>query len=141
METTNGLGELIREARLRKGWTQEELASRLGVKDSYISQWETGGRKWPRDHVRAIARVLGLSQVELAVAAGLIDRPEVMPPRPAYQDERLRLLAERWDELSDPEKEMILVVLDRHLLRAGEPGIEHMARTVARHGDVAEAVR
>lgn len=76
------LGDLIRDARLRRGWTQEELAARLGVKDSYISQWETGGRKWPKGHVRAISEALGISQVEMAVAAGIIDRPEVMPPAP-----------------------------------------------------------
>lgn len=75
-----GLGELIRTARLRRGWTQDQLADTLGVQRSYVSQWETGGRKWPQDHVRAIAETLGLSQVEMAVAAGLIDDPRDAPP-------------------------------------------------------------
>ena len=84
------LGKLLRDARLRQGWTQEDLARRLGVKDSYISQWETGGRKWPQEYVRPLAKLLGLRQVDMAVAAGLIDPPDgpttVSPPDPLIAD-------------------------------------------------------
>lgn len=80
MET--GLGALIRTARQRRGWTQEQLAEKIGVQKSYVSQWETGARKWPQEHVRAIAFYLGLSQVEMAVAAGIIDEPQDPPPLP-----------------------------------------------------------
>lgn len=99
------LGEMIRQARLRKGWTQEELARRVGVKTSYVSQWETGARKWPQEYVRSIASLLGLSQLEMAVAAGIIDDPEIVTtPEPvqfAEDDPRadiMRLLADINDE-------------------------------------------
>jgi transcriptional regulator with XRE-family HTH domain len=85
METRDGLGEMIRTARLRRGWTQRELAARLDVDKSYISQWETGARKWPQEHIKAIARELGLSQVAMAVAAGLIETPpEGLPEPPRF---------------------------------------------------------
>ncbi|GAA4312034.1 helix-turn-helix transcriptional regulator [Compostibacter hankyongensis] len=34
------IGALIQEARLEKGWTQEELAERVGTTKSYISKIE-----------------------------------------------------------------------------------------------------
>jgi hypothetical protein len=34
-------GELIRSARLRAGYSQKELAQRLGVASSSIARWET----------------------------------------------------------------------------------------------------
>lgn len=74
------LGELIRRQRMRFGWTQAELAERLQVDRAYISQIETGARKWPRELIPGLAHVLQLSQVEMAVAAGLIDPPDTVPP-------------------------------------------------------------
>lgn len=82
----NGLGALIRSARQRRGWTQEQLADRIGVQKSYVSQWETGARKWPQEHIRAIAEHLGLSQVDMAVAAGLIDVPGEPSPSQSGHD-------------------------------------------------------
>lgn len=92
------LGDLIRLARQRKSWTQDDLAQRLGVERSYISQWETGARKWPQEYVRAIADTLGLSQVDMAVAAGLIDAPADRPA-PVIADHRLQTVVERWSRL------------------------------------------
>lgn len=97
MET--GLGALIRSARQRRGWTQEQLAEKIGVQKSYVSQWETGARKWPQEHVRAIAFHLGLSQVDMAVAAGLIDEP--MEPYPLPTDPRVQEFIDLLPYLTD----------------------------------------
>lgn len=48
------LGTNIKENRLRKGYTQEQLAYELGVSSQTVSRWETGttypyivdGRSW-----------------------------------------------------------------------------------------------
>lgn len=37
-----GLGEVIREARLRAGLSQEQLGKKLGISDVAVSLWETG---------------------------------------------------------------------------------------------------
>lgn len=37
-------GEIIREARLRAGLSQQELADRLGTSQSVIARWEKGHR-------------------------------------------------------------------------------------------------
>lgn len=96
------LGELIKAARQRRGWTQDDLAKRLGVERSYVSQWETGTRKWPQEHIRAIAENLGLSQIKMAIAAGIIDDPDEArapatdDPSPGY--EALMYVAEQMEE-------------------------------------------
>lgn len=46
------MGEKIRLAREKKGWSQEQLANALGVEPPTISRWETGSndprpRHWP----------------------------------------------------------------------------------------------
>ena len=40
------IGRLIRDARVHKGYTQKELAERLGVSDKAVSKWECG-RSFP----------------------------------------------------------------------------------------------
>lgn len=41
------IGQMIRDARLRKGWTQTELATRLNVKQGTVGCWEID-RAFPR---------------------------------------------------------------------------------------------
>ncbi len=35
-------GRLIRELRLKAGWTQKELGAKIGISDKAISKWERG---------------------------------------------------------------------------------------------------
>ena len=37
------LSEKIMDLRKRSGWSQEELADRLGISRQSVSKWETGG--------------------------------------------------------------------------------------------------
>lgn len=82
------LGQLIRQARLRLGWQQQDLAKRLEVDPAYISAIEGGKRNWPQQYVSAIADALGIDEVDMAVAAGLIrprtSKPELNEGKPAY---------------------------------------------------------
>lgn len=105
------LGALIRERRLRNGWTQPELADRIGVDRAYVSQIETGGRKWPREFIADLSQALGTSQVEMAVAAGLIDPPTSYPTATAAIDPEVRAIAERLARLTDRERSHVLDVL------------------------------
>jgi transcriptional regulator with XRE-family HTH domain len=59
----------LRAARRRAGWTQDRLASRLGVTQAYLSLMEHGRRRVP-DHVaRATANLLGLPATVLPMSA------------------------------------------------------------------------
>ncbi len=52
-------GALIREARLRSGMTQAELATRLRTKQSVVARWETGVREPALATVRRALRAAG----------------------------------------------------------------------------------
>lgn len=65
------LGRLVREQRARLHLTQSELASRVGVSRSAISELEAGRIEQPRASVFArMAAVLGLPAAALLAAAG-----------------------------------------------------------------------
>lgn len=42
MEGIGGMGARIRQLREQKGWTQEELAQKIGSNRASVSQWEHG---------------------------------------------------------------------------------------------------
>ena len=65
------LGRLVREQRARLHLTQSELASRVGVSRSAISELEAGRIEQPRASVFSrMAAVLGLPAAALLAAAG-----------------------------------------------------------------------
>jgi len=53
------LGKKIRQLRLAKGWTQEELAERTGLHSTYVGGVERGERNLGLDNILKIARALG----------------------------------------------------------------------------------
>ena len=55
------LGERIRTARKALGWTQEVLANKLFISESYLTLIELGKRNISVDTVAALRDVLGLS--------------------------------------------------------------------------------
>ena len=70
-------GQLIREARLRAGLTQTELAERTGRERSVIARWEHGAVSPSVDNLLAIVEACGY------------DLPLVLIPRDTSQHETL----------------------------------------------------
>jgi transcriptional regulator with XRE-family HTH domain len=70
-------GQLIREARLRAGLTQTELAERTGRERSVIARWEQGAVSPSVDNLLAIVEACGY------------DLPLVLIPRDTSQHETL----------------------------------------------------
>lgn len=114
------LGELIRETRLQLGWTQDELGDRCGTTGAYISLIETTGRKWPQTLVPTLSQVLGLSQIEMAIAAGLIE-PSAAQPAPPKPERSLleRRIADGVSRLDEPAQRHVLALVE--LLTARPP--------------------
>lgn len=58
-----GLGDAIRQARHRLGWTQEQLAAELGISGRYarnaISAWEND-RRYPQKAAARLEEILGI---------------------------------------------------------------------------------
>lgn len=83
------IGEKIRDARLRKGYTQEELGEILGVKKSAIAKYEKG-------------RVINIKRSTLKKISDILD----IPPFELIFDEEKEKLAES-DELPENKKKLI----------------------------------
>lgn len=62
--------EQLRQARSRRGHTQEEAAALLGVTQAYFSMLENGRRKPSARLARSLMRVYGLSPTVLPVSEG-----------------------------------------------------------------------
>ena len=77
----------LRQARLRRGLTQVELAGLAGLASSYISMIERGRRKLTRrDHVNALAAALKVPPAEIApsMIAGSDEWAPAPPPACAF---------------------------------------------------------
>ena len=59
------LGDKIAELRRQRGWSQENLAERLGVTRQSVSKWESGACDPSTTNLIALANLYGLTAEEL----------------------------------------------------------------------------
>lgn len=60
------VGSIIKEARLAKGMTQEELAEKIGVKKSAVAKWENGRvSEIKRSNLKNLSDILGIAPTKL----------------------------------------------------------------------------
>jgi transcriptional regulator with XRE-family HTH domain len=64
METKN-LGHTIKNLRKQRGWTQIDLAEKLGCTQGIITAYENGLKKPSVDKIASLAKVLGVTTDEL----------------------------------------------------------------------------
>ena len=68
----------IREMRVEHGWSQEQLAEKLGVSRQAVTKWETGAGAPDIENLAALARIFGVSMDELVFgAAGTSDASDL----------------------------------------------------------------
>lgn len=60
-------GKTLKEVRLRKGWTQEQLGLESGLDRSFLTRLENGKTSPSLDTVMAIAAALGLKLSDLSL--------------------------------------------------------------------------
>lgn len=63
------LGREIAAARIRRGWTQQQLADAAGLSQSALKLWELGRRAPTVTHLIQLARALDVSAGEMMDAA------------------------------------------------------------------------
>ncbi|MBW1707976.1 MAG: helix-turn-helix transcriptional regulator [Deltaproteobacteria bacterium] len=51
----------VKRERLEKGWTQEDLARRIGVKQSTVAKWERPGAVYRKSTREKLAKAFGIS--------------------------------------------------------------------------------
>ena len=52
----------VKRERLEREWTQKELASRIGVKQSTVAKWEREGAVYRRATRQKLAKVFGINE-------------------------------------------------------------------------------
>ena len=52
----------VKRERLEKGWTQEELARRIGVKQATVAKWERKGAVYRGQTRQKLAKVFGINE-------------------------------------------------------------------------------
>ena len=74
------MGEKILNMRKARGWSQEELAERVGVTRQAVSRWESGSAKPDADKIIAVCDLFGVSADYLLrdMATGEAQRTEQM---------------------------------------------------------------
>lgn len=123
------IGERLREARVKRGLTQAEVAERLGVTRSVIARYESGINDPPSENISKMAEILGVS------ADYLLGRTH--DPRPISSIEQLLPEAIPLDKLR------LVAIPIYGEIRAGEPmfaneeilGYEYVLEDEVKNGD------
>jgi len=68
-------GQNLKEARRKKGWTQQETAAKLRVTQAYLSMLESGSRTMPYQLTRRMVETLGAPPTALPLRAQVLDAP------------------------------------------------------------------
>ena len=124
-------GELIRAARKKKGWTQSDLAYKLGINPVGIVQWEQNRRNPKFETRQKIARALDIDITELM----LLSEKEDYEKKHGDCESRInfavyeieRLLDEKNEQIEScggtvtPEHEKKWVALRRNIMFQKEP--------------------
>ena len=109
MTNPHDIGARIRSSREDQGWTQDQLASAVGVSRSAVAQWETGRAGQVTTNLTRVAGALGVGVEYL-----MYGRDKSAPGQPHTGDElaMLRLYRE-----CAPEDRQILLRTARRLAR------------------------
>ena len=84
-------GNLLKEARLEKHWTQEQAALALDVTQAYLSMMEKGHRPLSERFVRKALKVLNLPATALPLRSGKRRCPRLHRARFRRRPRRARL--------------------------------------------------
>lgn len=89
---TMSIGKTIKQLRLRKGWSQEELAHRVGTTTPSISRIETGKHGASDQLKQLIAQEFGLKVSELVALSEVGKSPAKTPALSKSEEEEQTLL-------------------------------------------------
>ena len=98
------LGQRIKQLRKDKGWTQKELASRVGASPAQLNKYEAGQNAPPLDRLVLFAEVLSTT-ADYLIAGNVSENIPISNTRLV---QRLQLI----DKFDSEEKETIIKLLD-----------------------------
>jgi len=117
-----GLGQRIKQLRKDKGWTQKELANRVGTSPAQLNKYEAGQNTPPLDKLVLFAEVL-TTTADYLIAGNVSDN---MPISNTRLVQRLQLI----DQFDADEKETVIKLLDGMIACCGAPKIDQLKKEV-----------
>lgn len=106
------IGKLIKDARLEKGLTQEQLGELVGVQKSAIAKYENGRVvNIKRSTLQKLAKALNLKGSDLVIGANPKEAAELSAK--VLIDSNLRELVELYSKLSDDDKKTAMDLVRR----------------------------
>ena len=103
------VGSLIKQARLAKSLTQEELAEKVGVQKSAVAKWENGRvSEIKRSNLKKLSEALGLNPNQL-----LDETKETPTEQDDGLSETKRKLIEKIKKLPEDQVLLLLQVAER----------------------------
>jgi transcriptional regulator with XRE-family HTH domain len=106
------IGKLIKEARLEKGLTQEQLGELVGVQKSAIAKYESGRVvNIKRSTLQKLAKALNLKGSDLVIGVNPKEAAELSAR--VLIDSNLRELVELYSSLSDDDKKTAMDLVRR----------------------------
>ena len=104
------VGENILRMRKQLGWTQEELATKMGYKSkSTINKIELGINDIPQSKIVKFAEVLGTTPAHLM---GWNDEEENLSPEEPALSEGEKMWLDLYNRLSDDTREVFINMMD-----------------------------
>jgi len=95
----------IRQLRKSRGWTQAELAQKLGTSQMVITSYETGNKTPPVGRLPELATLFDIS-IETLIGAEPLTIKETVPH--THKNSRIARLQDLYEKLSPDEQRVIL---------------------------------
>jgi len=102
------IGQKIKYARLKKGYTQEELGQKIGVQKSAVAKYESGRVvNIKRSTLVKLSQILGIPPVELVT--DINEKPVETANKLAdiFLDTKLMQMIEEYQQLEESKKEQV----------------------------------
>lgn len=100
-------GQSIRRLRKERGWTQDELAARIGTSKQVVSTYELGKRTPHIAVAQKYADIFGVALEEMLDVYQYDDRLEAL-----HQNPKLRILFERARRMPEKDIDFLLKMTD-----------------------------
>ena len=117
MMTRKQVGELIRTRRMSRGWTQEQLAEKLGCSTSAIGMYESGKRLPKNEVIEALADIFNVPIWSITMTEdevnGSTDEDDIWTLRESLRrDPNRRLLFDLAKNASTKDVEAAVALID-----------------------------
>lgn len=99
-----GFSEQLKKARIRKGFTQQQVADTMGVTNSTYCGYETGKRKPDVEKIKILANILDTSG---DILLDIIPNAKKSPPSEDKDDIKKQLI-ENYDSMNDAGQHELL---------------------------------